>query len=56
VIFSPPELGAVQVIATLVPEIAVVGAVGTLGIVLDSTAPLPEEDGFELPLAFVAIT
>jgi len=54
VIFSPPELGAAQVIATLLPEFAVVGAAGTLGIVLDSAAPLADEDGAELPLAFMA--
>jgi hypothetical protein len=47
-IAEPPSAGATQVIATSVPEIAVVGANGVVGTV-GSTAPLPEGDAAEGP-------
>ena len=40
VIAEPPSAGAVQLITTLLPEIAVVGAAGVLGTV-GRTAPFP---------------
>jgi hypothetical protein len=55
VITEPPSTGATQVIVTLVPETAVVGAAGTMGTV-GKTAPLPDEDVDELPMAFLANT
>jgi len=43
VIVEPPLVGAFQVTVTSVPEIAVVGAAGTLGTA-GNTAPLPAEE------------
>ena len=47
-IAEPLLAGAIQVIATLLTYIAVVGAIGTLGIA-EITAPLPGVDTAELP-------
>ena len=49
-----PCAGATQVISTLLPEIVVVGAAGTLGAV--TNAPLPSLEYNELPTTFVAST
>ena len=57
VIVEPPLVGAFQVTVTSVPEIAVVGAAGTLGAAAEgNTAPLPAEEAAELPSTFVAST
>ena len=57
VITDPPSAGATQLIKTLLPEIAVVGAAGILGAVaVDITAPLPKLDAAEGPTTFVAVT
>jgi hypothetical protein len=55
VINDPPSAGATQLIKTLLPEIAVIGATGILGAV-GITAPLPWRDVAERPTAFVAVT
>jgi hypothetical protein len=57
VINDPPSAGATQLIKTLLPEIAVIGATGILGAVaVGITAPLPWRDVAERPTAFVAVT
>jgi hypothetical protein len=55
VIAEPPSAGAVQVITTLLLEIASVGAYGVEGTVAGIIAPLPARDAAELPIALVAI-
>ena len=54
-IAEPPSAGAVQVITTLLLEIAVVGAYGVKGTVAGIIAPLPTGDTADSPIAFVAI-
>jgi len=45
VIAKPPfEIGAVQFMTTLLPEIVVVGVPGTEGTVAGNIAPLPTEE------------
>jgi len=57
VITDPPSAGATQLIKTLLPEIVVVGAAGTLGAVaVYITAPLLKLDAAEGPKTFVAVT
>ena len=41
---EPPSAGAAQVIVTSVPDIAVIGAAGISGTIIDRTAPLPAGD------------
>jgi hypothetical protein len=55
VITVPPSEGATQLIKTLLPEIVVVGAAGTLGAVC-ITAPLPKLDAADGPSTFMAVT
>ena len=43
-------------IVTLVPDIAVIGAAGVSGTIIDSCAPLPGSDLDELPQKFTAFT
>jgi hypothetical protein len=50
VIVEPPSAGAVQVIKTLLPKIAVVGAYGVEGTVAGIIAPLPAGDAAESPI------
>ncbi len=48
-----PCAGATHVISTLLPEIVVFGAAGTLGTV---GVPLPARDAAEVPIKFIALT
>ena len=48
-----PCAGANHVISTLLPEIVVFGAAGTLGTV---GVPLPVGDAAEVPIKFIAFT